>query len=188
VTAGEVFRRIIDALEKSHISYMLTGSFASSYHGSPLATQDIDLVIEADESRVRAFSRSLPRGEYYVDEDAAVDALKSESQFNVIDLATGWKIDLIIRKSRPFSREEFDRRIAAEFEGTRLSIASAEDVILAKLEWSKSGASSRQIDDVAALMRVRGSDLDMTYLQRWVHVLGVDAEWSAARSRATRAS
>lgn len=29
---------------------------------------------------------------------------------SMIDLRTGWKIDLIICKSRPFSQEEFSRR------------------------------------------------------------------------------
>jgi hypothetical protein len=35
----------------------------------------------------------LPTEEYYVEVEAAIDALQRESLFNVIDLATGWKID-----------------------------------------------------------------------------------------------
>jgi hypothetical protein len=84
---------------------------------------------------------------------AALEALRIESQFNVLDLTTGWKIDLIVRKSRPFSRTEFDRRITAEIEGLRIPIASAEDIVLAKLEWAKLG---------------------------WIRDLGLERQWETA--------
>ena len=42
-----------------------------------------------------------------MDVDAALEAHKRQSLFNVIDLASGWKIDLIIRKSRAFSQGSF---------------------------------------------------------------------------------
>jgi hypothetical protein len=54
-----------------------------------------------------------------------VEAYDSEGQFNVVDLATGWKADLIMRRSRAFSRTEFDRRTVVEFEGMRVPIATA---------------------------------------------------------------
>jgi len=38
-----------------------------------------------------------------------------------------------MRRSRAFSRTEFDRRTVVEFEGMRVPIATAEDVVLAKL-------------------------------------------------------
>jgi hypothetical protein len=47
---------------------------------------------------------------YYVDADTAREALQRRSQFNVIDMGTAWKADLIIRKARAFSVEEFARR------------------------------------------------------------------------------
>jgi len=75
--------------------------------------------------------------------------------FNVIDLASGWKIDLIIRKSRAFSQEEFHRRQRVDLQTLSLYVASAEDVVVAKLEWSKLAQSQRQIEDVAGILRVR---------------------------------
>jgi hypothetical protein len=59
-----------------------------------------------------------------VDLDAALEARKQ-----------GWKIDLIIRKSRPFSEEEFRRRELVNLQGRSLFVASAEDVVVSKLEW-----------------------------------------------------
>lgn len=185
MTAAALFRRIVRRLEAAGIPYMLTGSFASAYHGRPRATQDIDLVIAPTADQLRLFVRSLPPSDYYADEAAAAAALEQESQFNVLDLDTGWKIDLICRKSREFSQVEFARRIEASVEGEALWVASLEDVMLAKLEWAKLGGSLRQVEDVAGLLVVRGSDVDLVYLERWVANLGVDAQWMAASELAS---
>lgn len=45
MASRDVFRPLITALEAAGIPYMLTGSFAAAFHGSPRATQDIDFVI-----------------------------------------------------------------------------------------------------------------------------------------------
>ena len=177
----DILRRVLGVLERTGIPYMLTGSFASSYHGNPRATQDIDVVISATPDQLRSLVQSLPRGEYYVDEGAALEAQRLQGQFNVLDLATGWKVDFIIRKARPFSREEFDRRSVVEYEGIPLAMATPEDVLLAKLEWAKLGASERQIEDAAGILRIRQSVLDRGYLESWVRRLGLEEQWDAAR-------
>ena len=184
MSAPEVLRRITQALENAGIAYMLTGSFASAHYGVPRSTQDIDLVIEATAAQLRTFVQSLPADEYYADFDAALEAQRKESLFNVIDLVTGWKIDLIIRKSRSFSREEFGRRRVVDLQGLGLFVATAEDVILAKLEWAKLGNSDRQIEDVAAILRLQSETLDRRYLERWIAELGLNEQWSIARRAA----
>jgi 23S rRNA A1618 N6-methylase RlmF len=88
--------------------------------------------------------------------------------FNVIDLAAGWKIDLIIRKSRAFSQQEFGRRQLVSVQGVPLFVASAEDVVIAKLEWAKLAQSQRQIEDVAAILRLRRESLEWPYLEKWI--------------------
>jgi hypothetical protein len=181
VTTEDVFQRIVDALGQAGIPYMLTGSFASSYHGVPRATQDIDFVIAPTESQLRHLVRLLPDTEYYLSQDAALEALAREGQFNVIDFATGWKIDLIIRKSRAFSRTEFERRLAVDLFGVPLFIASAEDVLVAKLEWAKAGESARQLEDCANILRARWGDLDRPYLEHWVTQLGLVEQWEHAK-------
>lgn len=95
-----------------------------------------------------------------------------EGMFNVIHLETGFKIDLIIRKSRPFSRAEFARRLTAEMAGRPRWFASPEDVILSKLEWSKMGNSERQFLDALNVARVQGRSLDRAYLDHDSHRCG----------------
>lgn len=184
MTPEDIFRRIIGALDQAGIPYMLTGSFASSYHGTPRATQDIDLVIAPTASQLRRFVTLLPETEYYISESAALEALEREAQFNAIDFATGWKIDLIIRKSRPFSRSEFERRLPVDLFGIQLFIASAEDVLVAKLEWAKAGESMRQLEDCANILRAGWGELDHPYITYWVGQLALDEEWEKAQKMA----
>jgi len=186
VTAQDVFRRVIGTLEQVGIGYMLTGSFASSYHGAPRATQDIDVVISPTPDQLRSLVALFSTTDYYTDLNAALDAQRREGMFNIIDLATGWKIDFIIQKSRPFSRAEFDRRSVVEVEGLRLSIATAEDVLIAKIEWAKLGGSERQIEDAAGIIRIRSEKLDRVYIQNWVRQLKLEEQWAAACRAAER--
>jgi hypothetical protein len=102
-----------------------------------------------------------------------------ESMFNVIDLRTGWKIGMTICRSRAFSQEEFGRR-RLSLQGISLSVASAEDVILSKLEWSKLSQSQRQIEDAAGILKIQRSSLNRPYLEQWIHELGLEKEWEDA--------
>jgi hypothetical protein len=178
----ETLRRITAALDGIGIAYMLTGSFASAHYGVPRSTQDIDIVIEATEVQLRHFIRSLDSSRYYAELDAALEAHRRESLFNVIDTDTGWKIDLIIRKSRPFSREEFERRRFVQ--ELSIFVASPEDVVIAKLEWAKLGGSQRQIEDVAAIVRIQGAGLNKSYIEKWISELEVGDQWTLAQRTA----
>src|SRR5208282_1606210 len=173
MSVPDVFRRITTALDQAGIDYMLSGSFASAHYGAPRSTQDIDFVVEATPAQLRALVEALPSNEYYAELNAALEAHQRQSMFNVIDLATGWKIDLIIRKSRAFSLEEFHRRQRVNLHDVALFVASAEDVVISKLEWAKRAQSRRQIEDAAAILRMRREALDHSYLAKWIDELGL---------------
>jgi hypothetical protein len=177
----EVMKRLSLALQTAGVPYMLTGSFASVFYGLPRSTQDIDIVIAPSPATLRTLLQSLPPDEYYTETEAAFEALGRESLFNIIDLKTGWKIDLIICKSRAFSLEEFGRRHLAQFEDVSLFVASAEDVILAKLEWAKLGQSLRQIEDAAGILKMRSGSLDLVYIDKWIRDLDLEQQWGDAR-------
>lgn len=174
---GDFLARIVGALEQAQIPHMVAGSFASAHHGVPRTTHDIDLVIDPPIEALRAFVASLPPEAYYVSEEASIDALRRRSMFNVIDMATGWKVDLIIRRSRPFSIEEFRRRTRARLIGTDVFVATPEDTILSKLEWSLMSGSERQLRDVAGVVEVKGDALDVGYIERWAEEIGVLDLW-----------
>jgi len=171
--AEESLQIILDRLEERGISYMITGSFASNVHGMPRATQDADVIIEVDRVRLKEFLRSLG-DDFYADPGAADIAFRTNRMFNIIHKPTGFKVDVILRKERPFSKEEFSRRKRIEFLGRPRWFATAEDVILAKLEWARMGSSERQFEDAVNIGRVQGDSLDRGYLLEWAKDLGVD--------------
>lgn len=187
--AVKVLRKVSELLDRASIPFMIAGSFASSVHGKPRTTQDLDIVVDVDRKGVEAFVRALPKDEWYVDIDAAIDAVLRRSMFNLVDLTTGWKIDLVVRKERPFSRKEFERRTTTDALGVSLPTATAEDTIIAKLEWSKAcGGSERQRRDIRGIIDVKGAALERDYLTHWITQLGLEEEWSAVIEEAPRPS
>lgn len=181
MNVSEVLDRITTHLEECGIAYMLVGSLASSFHGALRSTHDVDFVIEATPDQLKTLVDALQREGYYAELEAALDALRHESLFNVLDSGSGWKIDLIFRKSRAFDHEEFRRRVPAKLFDIELFIATAEDVIISKLEWAKLGGSLRQIEDVAKVMAAQWKTLDQNYLSKWIEELGLREQWSAAK-------
>ena len=184
MTAGDLLRRVVGALEAAGIPHMLVGSFASTWHGAPRTTQDIDIVIDPTPTALDRFLDDIEADDVYVSPSAR-DALAARDQFNVIHPAAGWKADLVIRKDRAFSREELARRMPARILGVDTYVATAEDTILSKLEWSVvAGGSDRQIADAATVLAVGGDRLDDAYLDRWAAQLGVADELARVRAAA----
>jgi hypothetical protein len=180
VTQEEVIGRVVGFLVQLRIPYMVAGSFASNLHGVPRMTQDADLVIDADEAAAVRLVRALA-ADFYASEDAAREAVRLQRMFNAIHLDTGFKIDLVIKKRRPFSDEELRRREPGPLAGRQVDFATAEDTILMKLEWARLGDSERQFGDAVGIIRVQGERLDWPYLERWAATLGLDPLLGRAR-------
>jgi hypothetical protein len=180
---GDLLRRVTVALEANAIPYMLTGSLASSMYGVPRSTNDIDIVVLPTRTQLMSVVELFQRTGLTVAPEAAVAALRHKSQFNIVDFPHGLKVDLIVRKDREFSVIEFDRRQTHEVEDVRLTIATPEDVVLAKLEWAKIGDSERQLIDAAGILTVQRGKLDIAYIEHWVRELGLDLQWAAAQAK-----
>jgi hypothetical protein len=172
MTQHDFLAHVAHCLDNSGIPFMVAGSHGSSVHGQPRATNDVDLVIDPTPEQLDRFL-AVAGERYYVSPEAAREALARRSMFNIIDFGEGWKADLIIRKDRPFSVEEFGRRQVRTVYGSSLPVASAEDVILTKLEWDKITPSERQEQDALNVAVVQWPTLDQVYLRRWAPHLGV---------------
>lgn len=172
-------KNILRALHDSRVPYMLTGSLASTFYFEPRATQDIDIVVELNPENLDLLVNRLLLDDLYISRDAAREAFAIRSQFNAIDPETGWKVDLIVRKDRRFSEEEFNRRQRVSLFGMDVMLASREDLILAKLEWARMGDSAHQRTDAARLISSAGESLDRGHIEKWLDPLGIRGEWEA---------
>jgi hypothetical protein len=179
--AAHFLARLVGALDRANVPYMLAGSFASSVHGTPRSTQDVDIVVDPTFATLDALLTELADPDLYVDRDVARAELRQRGQFNVIDASSGWKADFVFRKARTFSIAEIGRRMPMTILGVAAYVATAEDTVLAKLEWSKLGASERQLDDVRRIVEVKSETLDRAYVESWVDDLGVRELWERVR-------
>lgn len=164
---------IIQTLNKANISYMISGSVGSSFHGQPRATNDADIVIAPTVEQIISFIELLGL-DFYVSKEAAKQAVENQTMFNIIDIQSGYKTDLIIRKQRPFSQQEFARRTSVNFFGIETWFVTPEDSILSKLEWSKGRQSETQYKDALGVLVTQKDTLDFDYLKKWAKELGVE--------------
>jgi hypothetical protein len=172
IDQAEFLARLGALLAESGVSFMVSVSIASNVHGEPRMTNVIDIVIDPSAKSLQRFINSVPN-DWYVSAPAAMQALWARTMFNVIDAQNGWKADLIIRKNRPFSAKEFERRQIYDVLGNRLPIVTVEDSILSKLEWSLESQSQQQFRDAQRMATVNRTTLDRAYLTEWASQLGV---------------
>lgn len=145
----EALAPVVEALEELGVRYRVGGSVASSALGVPRLTLDVDVACELALVHVTRFVARVG-GRYYVDADMVSDAIRRRASFNLVHLATMLKVDVFIRKERPFDAESFNRVTRKPLEvgqGARsFDLTTAEDIILHKLEWYRLGSeiSERQ--------------------------------------------
>lgn len=164
--------RLSKELEGAGIPWMITGSTASAFYGEPRATQDLDIVLDPAPQQFERLLAAL-HGGFYVSLDEARQALRERGMFNVIDLESGWKADLIICPDRAFNRLEMARRQRVRVLGLDVFVISPEGSILSKLEWAKLGGSERQLRDAASVIAACRASLDWTYLRQQADSIGV---------------
>jgi hypothetical protein len=172
VTEQEFTVDAIRRLNRSGIGYLLTGAMASNYWGIPRTTHDLDFVIQLPSESVPKLLHEFG-DDFYLDEQAVRAALTAPYQFNAIDKRSAFKIDFWMLRSEPFAMSMFERRLRIHLLGERAWIATAEDVILQKLEWDSLTPSDRQVGDAAGVVAVQSGSLDRAYLRKWAAELGV---------------
>jgi len=166
---------VVKAFEKSGIAYYISGSVASSVYGIARATLDVDLVADITYGQVNTLVQLL-KSDYYIDEEMISDAIRNQASFNLIHFKTMLKIDVFILKNTFYDRLAFQRKRkdTIDTEGEQeFHIASAEDIILNKLQWYIMGGkvSERQWMDILGVLKVQGNLIDFNYLQHWAEEL-----------------
>lgn len=168
---------VVEALEKLGINYVIVGSLASALHGVARATMDTDIIANLRDEHVLAFV-SACKSTFYVDDEMIREAIQSHRSFNIIHLESFFKVDIFIPKEREFDRLQMARRspyVLSTDPEQSAYVASAEDTILAKLEWFRIGGevSDRQWRDILGVMKVQAGKLDLEYLHLGAWLLKV---------------
>jgi hypothetical protein len=169
----EVLRIVTSRLDAEAIQYMVTGSMALNYYGTPRMTRDIDIVVELSVEDVDGVCE-LFGDDFDVDRAAVEEAIERRTIFNVIHATLVVKVDFVVRKDTEYRRAEFARRRRVSLEGHSFLIVTAEDLVISKLEWARDTRSEVQLGDVRNLIR-SVPDIDFRYLEQWTARLGLEA-------------
>ena len=173
MTEQELLIDCLRRLNACKIGYMLTGSMASNFWGIPRTTHDLDFVVGLDAPAIPSFVRAF-EDDFFVQEASVRAALKPPYQFNVLDNRSALKVDFWVLREEPFERQMFSHRRRETLLGEPAWIATAEDVLLHKLNWHKLTPSDRQLGDAAGIVAVQQGELDHEYLRHWSTELGVE--------------
>jgi len=169
--------RVTSILEELNVRYLIVGSLASTLHGMVRTTQDSDLVAELSLEHVEPFVRAL-KDEFFMDKGMVAEAVARQSSFNIIHRESFFKVDVFIPMMRPFMDEQLaraQRQVLSIEPPVEALVATAEDTLLAKLEWYRIGGevSERQWRDVLGILEVQEGNLDLDYLRQWAKELKV---------------
>lgn len=175
----QVTLEIAAIFERLKIDYLVGGSVASSLHGIPRATQDVDMLARMTSRNVQPFIKAL-EDKYYAAESAITDAISRGGSFNIIHLDSMFKIDVFVCTGEDLLVEEMSRAkrlVVSEETGQTLVVADAADIVIQKLLWYEQGerVSDRQWNDVVGVLKVCGGDIDMVYLKKWAAAKGLTA-------------
>lgn len=175
IEVAVAFTRVLDDLG---VEYVIGGSLASSVHGEPRTTNDIDIMADIGPEHVDALAAAVS-GDYYLSPGAAREAIRHQGSFNLIHLHKAVKIDVFVAGDDPLNAEGLRRRERVRVWGDPeawLFVDSPEHSILRKLEWYRRGGevSERQWRDVQGILRVQGGALDRQRLLEWAPHLGIE--------------
>lgn len=168
---------VVRAFEALRVPYFLGGSMASSVHGIYRATADADFVAALRPDHAEPLARLLQPA-FYADLEAIRAATASHRCFNVVHLESMLKVDVFVASTAPFHLVQLRRRVlqpATPDGQTTFYVASAEDTVLAKLQWYRDGGGvwDRQWNDVLGVLKIQGAALDRAYLEEWARELGL---------------
>jgi len=168
--------RVIRVLEDLGATAWVGGSLASSIYGIPRATQDADIVADLRVEMTHPLVEALGE-DFYADAERIASGIEGRSSFNVIHLATMFKVDVFLVGRDPWFERQIERRRSVEIDeaGTQVLVTSPEDIILHKLQWYREGGhiSDRQWRDALGVLQVQDDRIDRSYLRAMAGDLGL---------------
>ncbi len=167
----ELISAFISPLEKSEISYFVSGSIASIFYGEPRLTHDIDVIVHLSKNDVQKIEAQFPLDQYYCPPEEVIQVeirRKPYGHFNLIHHQTGLKADIYTDNDDELHAWAFKNKKRIDLGVQSLWLAPAEYVIIRKLEFYREGGSTKHIEDIKKMLPQVQDNLDINYLQNQI--------------------
>jgi hypothetical protein len=166
VTSNEIVLRVIAALERAGVPYMLVGSYSSNAFGIPRSTQDADFVIEAGERSLGpVFAALAPDVQF--DPQMQLEMVTMTYRYVAVHRESTFKVELFLVSDDPHDRARFNRRQPHPFLGATAMLPTPEDVVVQKLRWATRARRAKDRADASAVLAVQSGKLDLDYVRQW---------------------
>jgi hypothetical protein len=182
----ELIDLVASVCEDLDLPYAIGGSVASMTYGELRMTHDIDVVISMSGTDVPRFLARFPRTEYYHDEQAALEAVRTGGQFNVILTKAALKIDVYVAADEIARRQLSRSRRLKSPSGRAANFSPPEELILMKMVYFNFSASEKQLRDITSMLRIAGPDIDLELVRTLAAAHGVSHVWDAVQTRMER--
>ena len=179
-------RRLIATLEELGVVYAVGGSVAAMMYSEPRLTIDVDVMVAAPLNQLSQLVKEIQSWPVYISpfETIVETSIPYGLPFNIIDGTIGTKADLYIAKNTGLDASAMARRRRLDWDretGAEAWFLSPEDVILYKLSYYRQGGevAQKHPTDIANMLDLMGSQLDLAYLVQWAAEIGVADLWQA---------
>ena len=159
-----ILAQLARELTARRLPFMLIGGQAVLLHGRPRLTEDIDVALGVDPSRladVRAVCDVLRLDPLPEDLEPFV---RRTFVLPARHRDTALRVDFVF-SSTPYEQQAIERAIRVTVAGVSVPFATAEDLIIHKL------FAGRALDweDALGVARRKARELDWIYIERWAH-------------------
>jgi hypothetical protein len=166
VTANDIVLHFISAFDQLCIPYMIVGSYSSNVYGRPRSTQDADFVLQLSGDPIPALAKVLG-SDFRIDPQMSFESVTGTMRYIASHTGSAFKVEMFLLTGDPHDAARFQRRQLVDFEGRRVWLPTAEDVVVTKLRWSKGGNRSKDVEDVRQVLLLQSKTLDFQYIRKW---------------------
>jgi hypothetical protein len=145
-TFQKTLAKMVSIFAQHEIRFHLTGGLTGTAYGEPRMTQDIDIVVDPDQTRsvVDDLIASLAESDFLFDESSLRQAVNDGGMFQLLDEIEVLKLDVYPRE---LIAGELSRSESLEiFEGTMLPVVCRADAAASKLVWISKGSHKSRRD------------------------------------------
>lgn len=159
---GNAIHRVVDALDRAEIPYVLVGSFSSMYYSFPRSTTDVDFVLGVPDPDLAQLT-ALLGDQFRLNPQRSFETVGGSLENEITVVGTAFKVAFFRLTDKPFDQSRFSRWRRVTLSGREIWIQSAEDVIVQKLLWER----PKDREDVIGVLAVNHPTLDRDYLETW---------------------